>query len=312
MHVFQKVFFALWGAVISVGIFFVSQNLMAAWSEPACDPGPNPGACNASEPINVGTETQSKAGSLGVMGNLGVGTGTPSAKLFISGDTTADWKNASIWIQNSAAGGRIFAIASRLDNPGQPYLGFTDETAGQVRMYLDQNGNVGIGGYPTNKLSIEGSLDMAAGTTIYNRGRMHVFGEEILYLLNRSGTVVSKAWGGNGNLSVEGEEYVSGKFNFNPHTNTWGSNFYFRGWAEPDNCWHVGGYYEAPFQCIGNYIDLGQHSFCALGTVFSEHLYDQGGGSAICNVYFDGPANTWRLYATEGYGGGVGCGVNCF
>lgn len=56
----------------------------------------------------------------------------------------------------------------------------------------------------TGKLILNGGLDMSAGTTLHNFGRMHISGEEYLYLLNKSGVFISKAWGGNGNLQVEG------------------------------------------------------------------------------------------------------------
>ena len=39
---------------------------------------------------------------------------------------------------------------------------------------------------------------------IYNKGRQHIHGEEILFLLNKGGVNVNKSWGGNGNLTVEG------------------------------------------------------------------------------------------------------------
>ena len=35
-------------------------------------------------------------------------------------------------------------------------------------------------------------------------GRLHISGGEILYLLNKSGVIVGKEWGGTGNLAVEG------------------------------------------------------------------------------------------------------------
>src|SRR5262249_30835429 len=40
--------------------------------------------------------------------------------------------------------------------------------------------------------------------TISGTGRLHISGGETLYLLNKSGVVVGKEWGGNGNLFVEG------------------------------------------------------------------------------------------------------------
>jgi hypothetical protein len=47
-------------------------------------------------------------------------------------------------------------------------------------------------------------LENPNGATIYSRQRLHVHGEELLYLLNKAGVVIGKEWGGNGNLSVQG------------------------------------------------------------------------------------------------------------
>jgi hypothetical protein len=40
---------------------------------------------------------------------------------------------------------------------------------------------------------------------------LHISGAEILYLLNNQGVVISRAWGGNGNLTAEGNLSVQGK-----------------------------------------------------------------------------------------------------
>jgi hypothetical protein len=66
-------------------------------------------------------------------------------------------------------------------------------------------GNVGIGTpEPQRKLDVNGDIYISAGHTILSPGRMHIHGEELLYLLHRDGVIISKAWDGNGNLTVEG------------------------------------------------------------------------------------------------------------
>ena len=42
-------------------------------------------------------------------------------------------------------------------------------------------------------------------------GRIHVYGGERLYLLNKDGVIVGREWGGSGNLSVQGNINVSGR-----------------------------------------------------------------------------------------------------
>ena len=55
------------------------------------------------------------------------------------------------------------------------------------------------------KLDIRGGgIELEDLATIHSKGRMHIDGEEKLYLLNNNGVIVSKLWGGNGNLTVEG------------------------------------------------------------------------------------------------------------
>ncbi len=53
------------------------------------------------------------------------------------------------------------------------------------------------------------------GVNMYTPGRQHISGDENLYLLNKGGTIVSKAWGGNGNLTVEGDLNSTGNINTN-------------------------------------------------------------------------------------------------
>jgi hypothetical protein len=47
--------------------------------------------------------------------------------------------------------------------------------------------------------------DIKFGAKLTSTGRMHVDGDEHLFLLNKSGVIISKAWNGNGNLTVDGE-----------------------------------------------------------------------------------------------------------
>lgn len=95
--------------------------------------------------------------------------------------------------------------------------GGTWQTNGSTLYY--NNGNVGIGtSQPSAKLDVygggikasQGNITIDGGYTIYSNGRMHIHGEENLYLLNRGGVIVSRAWGGNGNLTVEGSAWVNG------------------------------------------------------------------------------------------------------
>lgn len=54
-------------------------------------------------------------------------------------------------------------------------------------------------------LDVDGDIRMKPEKTFVSHGRMHIAGDEHLFLLNKTGVTVSKAWGGNGNLTVEGQ-----------------------------------------------------------------------------------------------------------
>jgi len=57
---------------------------------------------------------------------------------------------------------------------------------------------------------IEGDLVFPKPTTIKGAGRLHIGGEELLYILNKAGVMIGKEWGGNGNLTVQGNTTIGG------------------------------------------------------------------------------------------------------
>ncbi len=122
-------------------------------------------------------------------GNVGIGT-NPNAKLDVNGYVQVDSVNGE--------GGTIKLMGNNganlyLENINGTFRVLNSSwTAGTF--HVDQGGNI----------SNPGGITMGAGQTFYAPGRMHIFGEENLYLLNRGGVYVSGAWGGNGNLTADG------------------------------------------------------------------------------------------------------------
>jgi hypothetical protein len=82
------------------------------------------------------------------------------------------------------------------------------------RVLLETGGRTGIGTLnPAEALHVVGNiradnLMLASGTVISSSGRLHVSGEEILYILNKSGVTIGKEWGGTGDLRVQGNTTI--------------------------------------------------------------------------------------------------------
>ena len=77
---------------------------------------------------------------------------------------------------------------------GQPV-----HVGGGAKADLNVNGNLSVTGAAT----VTG-VTLPNNGTVSSSGRMHVSGEELLFLLNKQGVIVSAAWGGNGRLTVDG------------------------------------------------------------------------------------------------------------
>jgi hypothetical protein len=73
---------------------------------------------------------------------------------------------------------------------------------------LNPDNHLPSGVYTPGVLRCEGELQM--GATLRTPGRMHLASGELCYLLPRDGVIIGKEWGGNGNLTVEGEIAVAG------------------------------------------------------------------------------------------------------
>ena len=94
----------------------------------------------------------------------------------------------------------------------QVYLADVDaiRNLSEVAKKLQAGGLVNPG-----NLRVNGEIQTPGGNTFRCEGRQHIMGEELLYILNKSGVMIGKEWGGNGNLHVQGNTHVNGTVNTN-------------------------------------------------------------------------------------------------
>jgi hypothetical protein len=174
-------------------------------------------------------------------GGVGIGTSTPAERLQVSGGGAiingisigALAPPMNYQYQYESIGVADPHMNLRLQSPNWILC----HTAGAPRLTIDASGNVNItpgalsvaGNFTaSSNLSVAGSASVAGslglGTTsplsrlhiaggdlrldgghqIYAAGRLHISGDEILFLLNHSGVIIGKEWGGTGDLTVEG------------------------------------------------------------------------------------------------------------
>ncbi|MBL7727700.1 MAG: hypothetical protein JNM68_08445 [Dinghuibacter sp.] len=130
---------------------------------------------------------QTGSGTTGVLStpnSVAIGTTAPSAKLHVAGPR--------IYLRNNGE------VRYHLYNGGgQAEWLFGQKSATDHNFILSKR----VGAAETDFININPA------------GRFHIDGPELLYLLNQSGVIVSKAWGGNGNLTVEGNLSVTGDMN---------------------------------------------------------------------------------------------------
>jgi len=117
-------------------------------------------------------------------------------------------------------------------NEKKPHARGRLHISGNEKLYLLNKEGVIVGKEwgGTGDLSVQGNMDAKNiystnldATNIYSttlhgeqrpynpKGRLHITGGELLYLLNKDGVIIGKKWGGNGNLQVQGDAVVQGK-----------------------------------------------------------------------------------------------------
>jgi len=109
----------------------------------------------------------------------------------------------------------IFYIQNKLQitegfEGAQQSLGGVDDT-NAINTLAQIAKNLMAGGVtiPGN-MNIQGDLVFPNQTTIKGAGRLHIGGEELLYILNKKGVMIGREWGGTGDLQVQGHSHIGG------------------------------------------------------------------------------------------------------
>ncbi|EKU99367.1 hypothetical protein Lepto7375DRAFT_1394 [Leptolyngbya sp. PCC 7375] len=184
-----------------------------------------PGTIHFDAPGIVGGRLTILGGSGTTAGNIGIGNTAPLSKLTINQKIAHDGKfstfgEAALTIfdpnhngGNNPNGTRDILHLVREGINGQAYgnkvslaLGRYENVSTFSRTQLDikLTDNKFNSHKTILSLKSNGTLTVSDKGTITCPGRLHISGEEILYLLNKKGVTIGKEWGGTGNLVVQG------------------------------------------------------------------------------------------------------------
>jgi filamentous hemagglutinin family protein len=134
--------------------------------------------------------------------NAGWGNGVHTWDLKVDG--SADIANSRVRNDMAFTGGNNWILHTPDDKRRTMYVAPSkaygnEDWNWEAATELDENGNIRPGN----------NIMMRNGKTINADGRLHIAGGEHLYLLNKNGVIIGKEWGGNGNLSVQGNADIS-------------------------------------------------------------------------------------------------------
>jgi len=179
--------------------------------------GPS-GAVTLISSLTVEGDVQAN-GSVTVAGNLTLNSLTfPSSggiwnndELTIRGDPLYLSALSSVIVRKRRGGTGNLTVEGDLQADGKLTVKGAVQASGNLTVDRDfyASGNVGIGTAttttPDKRLTVNGDLKFMDVATIWGAKRLHITGEERLYLLNMDGVIISKAWKGTGNLTTEGD-----------------------------------------------------------------------------------------------------------
>ncbi len=212
-------------------------------------------------------------------GNVGIGTNGPVSKLDVRGKAlfTRDGvgeccgNDATVMIgENTQSTGRRSSISFHNGGRHEGTFELAPDGERRFRMYDNQGAKMGL--ETTGNVRSGGNISF--NSVISTPGRMHIDGQEDLYILNKGTTRVSRAWGGTGNLSVEGSLCVGGDCRTAWPVHTWWE-YYYLSYCGDCTIWgaNVWGYYLKSRSPSGKITTIGN---------FQEGMEYNGCGPSYC------------------------------
>ena len=266
-------------------------------------------------------------------GNVGIGTTSPGEKLTINAGTTNALgiytDNDSPWalrIRNNATTIRGLDVYQYSGNGNVEF--YSNYPSGST-FIMGSDGNVTIG-----TVLWVGSTSLS-DSVLSRGGRLHISTDERLYLLADGGVYVNGAWGGAGNLDVEGDIYGHAGLYINGHVDLYDVAYIQKAsignmGISPNASLYVGGgSFGSPGSANDAAYALGATSIAADKSIYSYGdicagnsvgdcsgtngvtLKNNGGIRAYGNIYApdnDPESCTWTAYISEEAGStGISC-----
>ena len=142
---------------------------------------------------------------------------------YVSGNASITGSLSANHVFLESGGDPSLRLGPNIKGTGNARLNVQDKAGTYMRFFqgANQTGSIthdggtslNVGKVKTGVITMDSATISGSGGE--QNGRLHISGNEFLYLLNKDGVIIGKEWGGNGNLSVQGNSTVNGSSTVN-------------------------------------------------------------------------------------------------